>query len=464
MRVLSGDPYLLFPRAAVLADLQPGDPAVVGPYKLLKRLGQGGMGVVFLARSPGGRQVAVKVIRPEYANDSGFRTRPAREVGAARNVSGMFTALVVDADTQGPTPWFATAYVPGHSLAEAVETQGALPASSVLQLAAGLAEGLQAIHAVGVVHRDLKPSNVLLAADGPRVIDFGISKALESTMLTQTGMVMGSPGFLSPEQAEGFEVGPPSDVFSLGAVLTYASTGAGPFGSGPTPALMFRVVTRDPDLSAVPDTLRPVIGRCLAKDPAARPTAGELLVVLDGLGAGVGVVTPEWLPESITSTIARYVATELTPVTPPTDDARDLPRLIPAAELRAGVANLGGRDRAPVPARKRRRHRRRRPLVLLVVAAAIVVISGLAIGFGTTLGSSGRKTDLNYSTPRSGRASQSPSSQPAHGTATGSAAAFPAAVSSTAPGHAPTASSGTAQGSAPPASLPASLSMQGASA
>jgi serine/threonine protein kinase len=297
----------------VITDLYPGDPTVVGPYKLLKRLGQGGMGVVFLARSPGGRQVAVKVIRPEYANDAGFRARFAREVGAARNVSGMFTALVVDADTQGQVPWLATAYVPGHSLAEAVETQGPLPPASVLQLAAGLAEGLQAIHEVGVVHRDLKPSNVLLAADGPRVIDFGISKAREASMLTQTGMVMGSPGFLSPEQAEGHEVGTPSDVFSLGGVLTYAATGAGPFGSGPTVALMYRVVARDPDLSKVPDAIRPVIARCLAKNPAERPTPAQMLVELDDLGAGVGVVTPEWLPESITTSIARYVATAMTP-------------------------------------------------------------------------------------------------------------------------------------------------------
>jgi eukaryotic-like serine/threonine-protein kinase len=300
----------------VITNLLPGDPKEVGPYRLLGRLGQGGMGVVYLARSPGGRQVAVKVIRPEYANEPGFRARFTREVTSARGVSGMFTALVVDADTNCPTPWFATAYVPGQSLYEAVETSGPLPAPTVLQLAAGLAEGLQAIHAAGVIHRDLKPSNVLLAADGPRVIDFGISKAREASMLTQTGMVMGSPGYLSPEQAEGIEVGPPSDIFSLGGVLVYAITGVGPFGSGPTPALMFRVVSRDPDLTRVPDLMLPIIKQCLIKDPALRPTPGELLVELDDLGAGVGVVTPEWLPDAVTSQIARYVPTALTPATP----------------------------------------------------------------------------------------------------------------------------------------------------
>jgi len=274
------------------------------------------MGVVYLARSPGGRQVAVKVIRPEYAGEPGFRSRFTREVTSARGVSGMFTALVVDADTNCPTPWFATAYVPGQSLYEAVETSGPLPAATVLQLAAGLAEGLQAIHAAGVIHRDLKPSNVLLAADGPRVIDFGISKAREASMLTQTGMVMGSPGYLSPEQAEGIEVGPPSDIFSLGGVLVYAVTGQGPFGSGPTPALMFRVVSRDPDLTRVPDLILPLIKQCLVKNPALRPTPGELLAELDALGAGVGVVTPEWLPDAVTSQIARYVPTALTPATP----------------------------------------------------------------------------------------------------------------------------------------------------
>ena len=211
------------------------------------------MGRVFLGVSPGGRPVAVKAIRAELAADPEFRTRFGREVAAARRVSGVYTAQVVDADVDGPVAWMATAYVPGPSLAEAVDTHGPLPEPSLLALAAGLAESLHAIHAAGVVHRDLKPSNVLLAEDGPRVIDFGISRAVEAaTMLTQAGLVVGSPGFMSPEQATGYEVGPPSDVFNLGAVLAFAATGEGPFGTGTTAAMLYRVVHGTPSLDRVP--------------------------------------------------------------------------------------------------------------------------------------------------------------------------------------------------------------------
>ena len=258
------------------------------------------MGRVFLGVSPGGRPVAVKAIRAELAADPEFRARFGREVAAARRVSGMFTAQVVDADVDGPVAWMATAYVPGPSLAEAVDMHGPLPEASVLALAAGLAESLNAIHAAGVVHRDLKPSNVLLAEDGPRVIDFGISRAAESTMLTQAGLVVGSPGFMSPEQATGYEVGPPSDIFSLGAVLAFAATGEGPFGTGTTAALLYRVVHGTPDLDRVPATIRPLIEHCLAKDPRQRPTASGLL-------AEVGALQPDgdWLPESLTRTYAK---------------------------------------------------------------------------------------------------------------------------------------------------------------
>lgn len=237
------------------------------------------MGQVFLAQSPGGRAVAIKVIQPELAAKGGFRDRFAREVSAARNVSGMFTAAVVDADPDAELPWMATAFVQGPSLADAVEEQGPLAPDAVLSLAAGLAEGLQAIHKAGLVHRDLKPSNVLLAEDGPRIIDFGISWAREEreSRLTDAGIVVGSPGFLSPEQATGREVGPASDVFCLGAVLTYAATGDEPFGLGSTQALLYRVVHEPPDLTTVPSQLRPLVSACLAKDPGHRPTTAQLL-------------------------------------------------------------------------------------------------------------------------------------------------------------------------------------------
>jgi serine/threonine protein kinase len=261
---------------------------------MVGRLGQGGMGQVFLGVSPGGRPVAVKAIRPELASDPQFRIRFAREVAAARTVSGVFTAMVVGADVDGPIAWLATAYVPGPSLAEAVNEHGPLPEASLLALAAGLAEALAAIHAAGVTHRDLKPSNVLLAEDGPRVIDFGISRAAESTTLTQTGLTIGSPGFMSPEQAIGTEVGPPSDIFSLGTVLAFAATGKGPFGGGTTASLLYRVVHETPDLDGVPAAVRPLIERCLVKDPAQRPTA---VALLDAVGALQP--TGNWLPDSV---------------------------------------------------------------------------------------------------------------------------------------------------------------------
>jgi serine/threonine protein kinase len=279
---------------SVVKELQPGDPQVIGPYRMVGRLGQGGMGQVFLGVSPGGRPVAVKAIRPELASDPQFRIRFAREVAAARTVSGMFTAMVVGADVDGPIAWLATAYVPGPSLAEAVNEHGPLPEASLLALAAGLAEALAAIHAAGVTHRDLKPSNVLLAEDGPRVIDFGISRAAESTTLTQTGLTIGSPGFMSPEQAIGTEVGPPSDIFSLGTVLAFAATGKGPFGGGTTASLLYRVVHETPDLDGVPAAVRPLIERCLVKEPAQRPTA---VALLDAVGALQP--TGNWLPDSV---------------------------------------------------------------------------------------------------------------------------------------------------------------------
>jgi serine/threonine protein kinase len=236
------------------------------------------MGWVYLGRSPAGREVAVKVVRPELAAEGEFRERFAREVAAARVVSGAYTAAVIDADTEAELPWLATMYVPGPSLAEAVRTDGPLPEPQVRQLGAGLVEALQAIHAARVVHRDLKPANVLLASDGPRVIDFGISRVDGAPGLTRAGVVVGTPPFMSPEQIKGAQVGPPSDVFSLGGVLVYALTGRPPHGGGE--AVRYRVVLAEPELDGVPRGMRELIGRCLAKRPEERPQLADLLTEL----------------------------------------------------------------------------------------------------------------------------------------------------------------------------------------
>jgi serine/threonine protein kinase len=271
--------------------LAPGDPERIGPYRLVGRLGRGGMGHVYLGLSAGGRPVAVKVIRADLAADPEFRVRFAREVAAVRQVSGLFTALVLDADVESALPWLATAYVAGPSLAEAVTGDGPMAARPALALAAGLAESLSAIHAAGVVHCDLKPSNVLLSPDGPRVIDFGISRAAGTVSAAGVGWVTGSPGFMSPEQALGGEIGPPSDIFSLGAVLSFATTGRGPFGRGSRPEVAYRLVYGRPDLGEIPVGLRRLVERCLAKDPVQRPTADEVLEA-----ANDGQPAPGWLP------------------------------------------------------------------------------------------------------------------------------------------------------------------------
>ena len=287
----------------MIVGLRAGDPRQVGPYQLLGRLGCGGMGSVFLGRSDAANLVAVKVIRADLATDPGFRARFDQEVAAAGRVSGQFTAGLADADTTGPVPWLATSYVPGPSLAELVRMHGALPLSSVLVLGTGLAGALAAIHAADLVHRDLKPSNVLVAADGPRVIDFGISRAAGATSLTLAGMVMGSPGFMSPEQAAGGTVGPASDVFSLGTLLAFAATGQGPFGAGSMAALLYRVVYGEPDTDGLPGRLRPLVERCLARDPGERPSPAELR---DELGAASPAA--DWLPAPVAQTLSRFAA------------------------------------------------------------------------------------------------------------------------------------------------------------
>ncbi|MFG1965101.1 serine/threonine-protein kinase [Nonomuraea sp. NPDC049028] len=291
--------------------LAPEDPPEIGGYRLVARLGAGGMGQVFLASTQSGRRLAVKVIRAEYTGDPEFRRRFQQEVAAVLRVQSLYTAPVVDADPHSRTPWLATAYVPGPSLDKAVAQHGPLPPHTVLTMVCGVAEALQAIHAVQVVHRDLKPSNVLLSPEGPRVIDFGIAKAVDATPLTGTGIRIGTPLFMAPEQALGHPAAPPVDVFALGGLALFAATGRTPFGEGPDPAVLYRVVHDEPQLDGCPPELRDLIARCLAKDPAHRPTPRALVAELERYAQpGPG---PEWLPPPLTHALPAYAA----PPSPP---------------------------------------------------------------------------------------------------------------------------------------------------
>ncbi|MEU6255341.1 protein kinase [Streptomyces sp. NPDC047043] len=281
------------------------EPTVVGPYRLLGRLGSGGMGRVYLGRSAGGRTVAVKIVHPHFALDEEFRARFRREVEAARRVGGAWTAPVLDADPEAAVPWVATAYAAGPSLAGAVADGGPLPPHSVRVLGAGLAEALTAVHELGLVHRDVKPSNVLLTLDGPLLIDFGIARATDGTAsLTSTGVSIGSPGYMSPEQILGKGATGAADVFSLGAVLAYAATGEPPFPGDSSAALLYKVVHEQPELGSLEGELREVVEACLAKDPSARPAPGEVARRLAPEGAA-RLVTGGWLPGTLVERVSR---------------------------------------------------------------------------------------------------------------------------------------------------------------
>ncbi|MFD4589168.1 serine/threonine-protein kinase [Streptomyces rubiginosohelvolus] len=323
-----------------------GDPARIGPYPLLGRLGAGGMGRVYLARSAGGRTVAVKVVHEEHIANGEFRARFRREIEAARRVGGRYTAPVLDADADAERPWVATGYVPGPSLEQAVREHGPLPADSVNALADGLLRALRGIHAAGIVHRDLKPSNVLLTVDGPRVIDFGIARALQvsvESLLTSTGMVIGSPGFMAPEQILGEETGAGADVFSLGCVLMYGATGRLPFGAGASNqhAVMFRIVQSPPDLGAVKDaSLRELIERCLTKSAAERPGVDELL---EGLAPDLSsdALRGAWLPPVLLARLAQQSALLLDADVP---EALDVPERADVPEASDVPAPVGAGD------------------------------------------------------------------------------------------------------------------------
>ena len=272
------------------------DPRVVGSFRLHRRLGAGGMGVVYLGSDKKGQRVALKVIRPDLAEDQEFRSRFAREVSAARRIRGGCTARLVAADLDADRPWFATQYVPGPSLHDKVADEGPLGAADVAAVGAALSEGLVAVHEAGVVHRDLKPSNILLSPKGPRIIDFGIAWATGASTLTHVGTAVGSPGFLAPEQVRGAAVTPATDVFSLGATLAYSSMGDSPFGHGSSEVMLYRVVHEEPQLHGVPDALAPLVRACLAKDPEDRPSTLQLSLRLKEIAAresqGLGEVRP----------------------------------------------------------------------------------------------------------------------------------------------------------------------------
>ncbi|MBT3151976.1 serine/threonine protein kinase [Streptomyces sp. CHD11] len=261
------------------------DPRVVGSFRLHRRLGAGGMGVVYLGSDKKGQRVALKVIRPDLAEDQEFRSRFAREVSAARRIRGGCTARLVAADLDAERPWFATQYVPGPSLHDKVAGEGPIGAAEVAAVGAALSEGLVAVHEAGVVHRDLKPSNILLSPKGPRIIDFGIAWATGASTLTHVGTAVGSPGFLAPEQVRGAAVTPATDVFSLGATLAYASMGDSPFGHGSSEVMLYRVVHEEAQLAGVPDALAPLVRACLAKDPEERPTTLQLSMRLKEIAA-----------------------------------------------------------------------------------------------------------------------------------------------------------------------------------
>ncbi|MFP3116891.1 protein kinase domain-containing protein [Streptomyces sp. Iso 434] len=350
--------------------LRGSDPAEIGGYPLEARLGSGGMGTVFLARTSSGRPVAIKLIHQQFAGDEEFRIRFRQEVAAARRVSGAFTAAVVDAAPEAEQPWMATTYIEGKTLAQHVAAAGPLDGAELRRLAIGLAEALRDIHRVGVVHRDLKPSNVVLSAEGPRVIDFGISRAADQQTLTMTGRVIGTPPFMSPEQLQAPRgVGPASDIFSLGTLLVYAATGSGPFDADSPYMTAYQVVHEEPSLGAVPEALRTVVGSCLDKEPAGRPSADELLVLLRDLPADLGGAGPTGTQAGRT----RDVITQH-------HDA--LPTPVPTAVAEPGTVGTG-------TSVGRRLRNRWRPVLAAAVAVAAIAGGVAALQSGGQAGGDG---------------------------------------------------------------------------
>lgn len=364
-------------------------PEYAGHYRLQECLGSGGMGVVHLARSTSGMKVAVKVVHARFARDPEFRGRFRQEVAAARRVSGAFTAPVVDADPEAERPWMATLFIPGSTLAEQVKRNGPMGSGELRRLMAGLAEALRDIHRVGVVHRDLKPSNVLLAEDGPKVIDFGISRPKDSELRTETGKLIGTPPFMAPEQfRRPREVGPAADVFALGSVMVHAATGRGPFDSDSPYVVAYQVVHDEPDLAGVPGNLAPLVSRCLAKEPEDRPTPDELMHELRSVAASYDTQTfiPSQralgdVPE--TGPVESAEPPEKAPVEAPVEPSAPERGREAGAERRSPEPEPGARTRIGAPGRRTR--------IALAAGALVVVLAGGALGAGRLLGDDGAR-------------------------------------------------------------------------
>ncbi|MFJ9707511.1 serine/threonine-protein kinase [Streptomyces sp. NPDC101234] len=330
------------------------DPRVVGSFRLHRRLGAGGMGVVYLGSDKKGQRVALKVIRPDLAEDQEFRSRFAREVSAARRIRGGCTARLVAADLEAERPWFATQYVPGPSLHDKVADEGPLHAAEAAAVGAALSEGLVAVHEAGVVHRDLKPSNILLSPKGPRIIDFGIAWATGASTLTHVGTAVGSPGFLAPEQVRGAAVTPATDVFSLGATLAYASTGDSPFGHGSSEVMLYRVVHEEPHLHGVPDALAPLVRACLAKDPEERPSTLQLSLRLKEIAAREAHGLADVRPPAPRAAEADRPTGRLTETYPEPQRTQRRPQSSSGAPVRGNAPSRGGSGPRPgggVPSR-----------------------------------------------------------------------------------------------------------------
>jgi hypothetical protein len=441
--------------------LDQSDPVEIAGYALRARLGSGGMGNVYLSFTRGGRPVALKMVRQEFADDPEFRRRFRMEVAAAQRVQGLYTAPVVDADADAPVPWLATAYIAGPALNRAVADYGPFPEPSVFRLLGGVAEGLSAIHSAGLVHRDLKPANVLLAADGPRVIDFGIAHAADASTMTGTGALMGTPAFMAPEQVTGKPVSGATDVFALAGLVVYAATGHTVFGDGHFSALVYRIANEEPDLTGCPESLRELAAQCLAKNPAVRPDLGEIIAFAKtGLGGQTLQLASGWLPEPVAGTLAAYDTRAVPPA----------PERLAPVPVGAGVgAGIGAAPTGPVagahgptaavvmgmpagsggyslpptldppgngPVPPRRRGLRRPRVILPAAAIVLLAVAGAGGYLGFHLknsGSSQKQAAAAVTKPKA-------SSTAAAATPSASALTTPTAVASAALGAVPSAS------------------------